>query len=60
MKPIRLLLLHEGEHCAPCRYMSKVVASVVPEFGEAVHLERVVIKAPQGAGRYDEISKMMN
>ena len=59
MQPVHLLLLHEGEHCAPCRYMSKVVDSVVPEFGEAVHVERVVIRESQGAKRYGEISKSL-
>jgi hypothetical protein len=59
MKPVHLLLLHEGEHCAPCRYMSKVIASVVPEFGEAVLVERVVIRDSQGALRYGEISKTL-
>ncbi len=37
--------------------MARVVESVVPEFGDAVHVETVVTTKLEGGMRYQEISK---
>ena len=37
--------------------MARVVESVVPEFGDAVHVETVVTTKLDGGKRYKEISK---
>jgi len=36
--------------------MARVVESVVPEFGDAVHVEKVFTTKMEGATRYKEIS----
>ncbi len=37
--------------------MARVVESVAPDFGDALHVEKVVTKELQGATRYNEISR---
>ena len=37
--------------------MARVVESVVPEFGDAVHVEKVITTKLEGGLRYREISK---
>lgn len=37
--------------------MARVVESVVPEFGDAVHVEKVITTKLEGGLRYKEISK---
>ncbi len=37
--------------------MARVVESVVPEFGDAVHVEKVITTKLEGGIRYKEISK---
>ena len=39
--------------------MARVVESVVPSFGEAVKVEKVVTKQLEGATRFAEISKAL-
>jgi len=37
--------------------MARVVESVVPEFGDALQVEKVITKQLEGATRYTEISR---
>ena len=37
--------------------MARVVESVAPDFGDALHVEKVITKELAGATRYSEISK---
>ncbi len=59
MKKICLEVLHEGEHCIPCVYMTKVVESVASDYDEYLQWEKIVITKKQGALRFDEISKKL-
>jgi hypothetical protein len=39
--------------------MARVVESVAPDFGDAVKVEKIVIKQREGARRFREISKTL-
>ncbi len=39
--------------------MARVVESVAPEFGDALKVEKVIIKQREGARRFREISKTL-
>ena len=56
MKSIHLEIVYEGDHCIPCVYMAKVVESVAKDFGDLLHVEKVVLKRKEGAKRFYELS----
>ncbi len=39
--------------------MARVVESVAPEFGDALKVEKIIIKQREGARRFREISKVL-
>ncbi len=39
--------------------MARVVDSVAPDFGDALHVEKVITKQLEGATRYNEISRSL-
>ena len=54
---IHLEILHEGPHCMPCEYMTRVVEEVAPEFNGALKWEKVVLTRKEGAVRFDELAR---
>ncbi len=58
-KKIYLEVLHEGAHWIPCEYMARVVESVAPDYGDALHCEKIITKEMSGAMRHGELTKSL-
>ncbi len=56
---IHLEVIHEGPHCIPCEYMTRVVEAIAPKFGKRLRWEKVIITRKEGACRFEELAKTL-